>query len=74
VQRLAEYEHAAAPELTILAGGGIDGAAIVEIKRATRIREFHVGRAARLNFQADGAVQASLVTDLIQRRSSNPKN
>jgi len=74
VQRLAEYEHAAAPELTILAGGGIDGAAIVEIKRATRIREFHVGRAARLNFQADGAVQASLVTDLIQRRSSNPQN
>jgi len=74
VQRLAEYEHAAAPELTILAGGGIDGSAIVEIKRATRIREFHVGRAARLNFQADGAVQASLVTDLIQRRSSNPQN
>ena len=74
VQRLAEYEHAAAPELTILAGGGIDGAAIVEIKRATRIREFHVGRAARLNFQADGAVQASLVTDLIQRRSSTPQN
>jgi len=74
VQRLAEYEHAAAPEVTILAGGGIDGAAIVEIKRATRIREFHVGRAARLNFQADGAVQASLVTDLIQRRSSNPQN
>ena len=74
VQRLAEYEHAAAPELTILAGGGIDGSAIVEIKHATRIREFHVGRAARLNFQADGAVQASLVTDLIQRRSSNPQN
>lgn len=77
VQRLAEYERAAAPELTILAGGGIDGAAIVEIKRATRIREFHVGRAARLNFQPDGAVQASLVTGLIQRinqRSSNPQN
>jgi copper homeostasis protein len=65
VQRLAAYEHAAAPELTILAGGGIDANAIVEIKRATRIREFHVGRAARLNFQVDGAVQASLVGDLV---------
>jgi copper homeostasis protein len=70
VQRLAAYEHAAAPELTILAGGGIDSKAIVEIKRATRIREFHVGRAARLNFQVDGAVQASLVRDLVGRVSS----
>jgi len=67
VQRLAEYEHAGAPELTILAGGGIDAKAIMEIKRATRIREFHVGRAARLNFQVDGGVQASLVSDLVQK-------
>ncbi len=67
VQRLAEYEHAAGPELTILAGGGIDGRAITEIKRTTRIREFHVGRAARLNFQVDGAVQASLVSGLMQK-------
>lgn len=67
VQRLADYEHAAAPELRILAGGGIDGEAIVQIKRATPIREFHVGRAAHLNFQVDGAVQASLVRDLVQR-------
>ena len=67
VQRLAEYEHAAAPELTILAGGGIDAKAIEEIQRATQIREFHVGRAARLNFQVDGAVQASLVSGLVQK-------
>lgn len=67
VQRLTEYVRAAAPELTILAGGGIDGAAIAEIKRATHIREFHVGRAARLNFQVDGPVQASLVRDLVQK-------
>ncbi len=67
VQRLAEYQHAASPELTILAGGGIDGEAIVEIKRATLIREFHVGRAARLNFHVDGAVHASLVSDLVQK-------
>ena len=67
VQRLAEYAHAAAPELTILAGGCIDAKAIEGIQRATRIREFHVGRAARLNFQVDGAVQASLVSGLVQK-------
>ncbi|HET6975707.1 MAG TPA: copper homeostasis protein CutC [Pyrinomonadaceae bacterium] len=65
VQRLAGYEQAAAPELTILAGGSLDGDAIVTIKRETRIREFHVGRAARLNFQVDGAVQATLVQRLV---------
>jgi len=67
VQRLAEYEQASAPELTILAGGGIDADAIVAIKRETRIREFHVGRAARLDFQVDGPVQASLVSDLVRK-------
>jgi len=67
VQRLAEYEQASAPELTILAGGGIDADAIVAIKRETRIREFHVGRAARLDFQVDGPVQASVVSDLVRK-------
>lgn len=71
IHRLVEYEHAAAPQLKILAGGGIDGEAITEIKRATRIQEFHVGRAARLNFQVDGAVQASLVSELVQKLLSN---
>lgn len=70
-QRLVEYERAAAPELTILAGGGIDSNAIVEIKRVTRIREFHVGRAARLNHQVEGAVQASLVSGLVQKLSTD---
>ena len=70
VQRLAQYEQASAPELTIIAGGGIDANAIVGIKRETRIREFHVGRAARLDFQVDGAVQASLVSDLVRKLAS----
>ncbi|HEY0762566.1 MAG TPA: copper homeostasis protein CutC [Pyrinomonadaceae bacterium] len=65
VQRLAEYEQASAPELTIIAGGGIDADAIVAIKRETRIREFHVGRAARLDFQVDGPVRAFLVQRLV---------
>ncbi len=67
IQRLAQYQRAAAPELTILAGGCIDAEAIGEIKRTTNIREFHVGRAARLNFQVDGPVQASLVSDLVEK-------
>ena len=72
IQRLAEYEHAAAPELTILAGGGIDAESIGEIKRQTSIREFHVGRAARLDFQVDGPVQASLVSGLVQTLTHDP--
>ena len=65
VQRLGEYEKAAAPELTVLAGGGINGHAILEIGRRTHVREFHVGRAARARFEVDGDVQASLVSSLV---------
>ena len=64
VQRLREYDRASAPELKILAGGGIDLDAILKIGRQTGIREFHVGRAARVNFQVEGDVQASLVITL----------
>ena len=67
VQRLGQYEKAAAPALLILAGGAIDGDAILKIGRETRIREFHVGRAARTRFDVDDAVQASLVKRLSQR-------
>lgn len=66
VQRLGEYEKAAAQELTIVAGGGIDRQAILHIGRATSIREFHVGRAARTHFQVEGQVQAQLVSGLAQ--------
>ena len=72
VQRLGEYEKAAAPELLILAGGGIDSDAIVKIGRSTRIREFHVGRAARVAFSVEGAVQASLVSGLVQKLKEIP--
>lgn len=72
VQRLGEYERVAAPELVILAGGGIDSEAIVKIARETRIREFHVGRAARAGFDVAGAVQASLVSGLVQKLKEIP--
>lgn len=66
VLRLGQYERAASPELIIIAGGGINSDAILEIGRETRIREFHVGRAARADFAIDGEVQASLVNSLVK--------
>ena len=67
VPRLFECRRAATGDLTIVAGGGIDGDAILKIAREAHIREFHVGRAARANFQIEGAVQASLVNALSQK-------
>jgi copper homeostasis protein len=65
-QRLNQYQNHAAPELKVLAGGGIDATAIDEIARATTITEFHVGRAARNSFQVEDEVQAPLVSRLAQ--------
>jgi copper homeostasis protein len=65
VQRLKQYAMMGAPELIILAGGGINEGAISQITCETNIREFHVGRAARSQFQVEGSVQASLVRALV---------
>ena len=65
VQRLKQYAAMGAPELIVLAGGSIDGNAISQITCETNIREFHVGRAARSQFQVEGTVQASLVRALV---------
>ena len=67
VRRLSQYERAAAPEVRIIAGGNINSEAILQIGRETRIREFHVGRAARAQFDVEGQVQASLVNGLIMK-------
>ena len=64
-QRLESYAHAGAPQIAIIAGGGIDERAIELLKRTNAIREFHVGRAAREGFQVSGAVQAHLVRRLV---------
>ena len=66
VQRLRQYAAAAAPELTILAGGGVDPDALLKLGRDTNIREFHVGRAARAGFEVDGHVQSSLVREFVK--------
>lgn len=65
-RRLDAFARAAAPEIKIIAGGGIDYRAIELLRRATTIREFHVGRAARDGFQVEGAVQTELVRTLAE--------
>lgn len=65
-QRLDAYVHAAAPEITIVAGGGIDSRAIALLRHTTGLREFHVGRAARRGFRVDGEVQCSKVMNLLK--------
>lgn len=64
-RRLDAYARDAAPEIKIIAGGGIDKPAITLLQRSTSIREFHVGRAARRGFRVEGEVQAELVRALV---------
>ena len=64
-RRLDAYAHAAAPEIEIIAGGGIDVDAITVLRRTTSVREFHVGRAARAGLHVAGDVQAELVRALV---------
>lgn len=64
--RLVAYEQAAAPEIKIIAGGGIDRNAIEILRHTTAIREFHVGRAARQGFNIAGPVQVELVRELVR--------
>ena len=70
-QRIGHYACVATPEITIIAGGGIDVAAISLVKRTTTISEFHVGRAARRGFQVTGEVQAELVRELVEATKDN---
>jgi len=72
--RLAAYEQAAAPEIKIIAGGGIDRNAIEILRRTTSIREFHVGRAARQGFDVAGPVRAELVSELMRAMRRVPQN
>lgn len=66
-------QQRASPEITILAGGGLDENAIRLLRGQTGIREFHVGRAVRVPARADGTVQAALVRRLVQILQSTEK-
>lgn len=67
IVRFKEYQDLASPEIEIIVGGGIDRDAIAQIRHATNIREFHVGRAARLSNRVDGEVKAELVSQLVRK-------
>ena len=66
VARLSGYVEEANPEIQILAGGGMNEQSIRIICQATAIREFHVGRAARVPSSATGVVQAARVRALVE--------
>ncbi|HKO98030.1 MAG TPA: copper homeostasis protein CutC [Pyrinomonadaceae bacterium] len=70
IERLAQYQEAAGPEIKILAGGGIDQQSIRMLCEATDIREFHVGRAARELATATGVVQSDRVRALVEVATS----
>ncbi len=62
---LQSYVAAAAPEIRILAGGGVDEPAIRLLRRETHVEEFHAGRAARLPATAEGKVSRAHVRNLV---------
>ena len=64
VSDLKQLVENAAPELVIVAGGGIDRANIREWRESAAIREFHVGRAARRHGDIRRPVDAALVQEL----------
>lgn len=64
VQRFANWQQAAQPEIQILVGGGTDAVAIKLLKTATGVREFHVGRAVREGESVAGRVLSERVREL----------
>ena len=64
-KRLENYRQAAAPEITVLVGGGLDRVAIERLRSETQLREFHTGRAVRVPGEAWGVVRAERVTELV---------
>jgi len=62
-ERLRNLAGRARPEIEILAGGGIDGQAIGQLRQAG-LREFHVGRAAREPAEVHGRVTRERVAEL----------
>ena len=65
-KRLENYQQVAAPEITILVGGGLDRVAIERLLSETsQLREFHSGRGVRIPAEAHGAVRAERVKEFV---------
>lgn len=69
--RLERYRQQAREEIILLAGGGLDEAAIRFLCARTGLREFHVGRAARCPRRDTGPVRAAQVASLRQLLLAN---
>jgi copper homeostasis protein len=61
-QRLCAWIKTAAPEIVILAGGGLSTKEAAELMSDPRFREVHVGRAARTPEENYGAVDREKIT------------
>jgi|SRR5262245_24122192 len=66
LDRFIEWERATRPEMRMLLGGGIDRDAVKIFCKASPIRAFHVGRAAREGEKIDGGVLAERVWELAE--------
>jgi copper homeostasis protein len=71
---LERYQKAAAPEITILVGGGIDRVGIERLlSQTSQLREFHSGRGVRIPAEASGTVRAERVKELGSSLSGLPR-
>ncbi len=61
---LGECDQAAAPEITILAGGGMMGEMMQELRAKTRLTDFHFGTFVREPMTFAGIVQAEKVRQI----------
>jgi copper homeostasis protein CutC len=61
---LISWQAAADPGITILVGAGLCPLTLQDLAAAPELREMHVGRAARVPQQVDGAVDAAAVRAL----------
>jgi copper homeostasis protein len=66
IDGLAELARLAAPEITLLVGGGLERETIESLCRRAISCEFHVGTAARVPHTTTGAVSAELVQELVR--------
>jgi copper homeostasis protein len=65
VRNLNRLVECAAPELTVIAGGGLDRASLEPLLQTSTIREFHFGRAVRYENDIHQPVDSALVRELV---------
>jgi copper homeostasis protein len=57
-RRLRDWSQAAAPEISILVGGGLSQSEVADLMADSQFPEIHVGRAARTPSENNGALDA----------------